>query len=165
MTADSSTFEISLEYLAASNGDIRIVPSPGGGDQAVHQGEYSKHAVTMHNGRGRDFDLDHAGFRLLLHQSKVADFYNDDVLEKTYQVELRALLLNLTGAREVEVFDHTRRSASLAVQQARGIREPAATVHNDYSATSGPQRLGEIFADQPEHLRSLRRRRFAIIIG
>lgn len=73
MTADSSTFEISLEYLAAANGDTRIVPSIRAGDQAIHQDKYSRHTVMMHNVRGHDFDLDHLGFKPLRPDEILAD--------------------------------------------------------------------------------------------
>ncbi|KGE03853.1 hypothetical protein HRUBRA_01600 [Pseudohaliea rubra DSM 19751] len=108
-------------------------------------------------------DLDREGFTLLQHRSAVDNFYDDEALSNTYHGELIDLLTTRTGARRVEVFDDTRRSASLARQRERGIREPANIVHNDYTAASGPRRLDDFFADTPEEAAVLRQRRFAII--
>src|SRR5262245_39468744 len=63
----------------------------------------------------------------------------------------------------VEVFDHTRRAASLDVQKERRIREPASIVHNDYTARSGPQRLRDHLREYPAEAEALLRRRFAIV--
>ncbi|HBO14129.1 MAG TPA: methyltransferase [Halieaceae bacterium] len=100
---------------------------------------------------------------LLEQPSVVGDFYDDEALRTTYHGELIALIKALTGARRVEVFDDTRRSASVATQRERGIREPANIVHNDYTAASGPRRLNDFFTDAPEEAEALRQQRFAII--
>ena len=43
------------------------------------------------------------------------------------------------------------------------IREPADIVHNDYTAASGIKRLRDHFAERPEAIDELLRRRFAIV--
>lgn len=161
----AATVSAELKFLADLSQPLVYVPSKGGGDQTEHQGNFRTHPVEVHDAR-RTFaatDLDREGFVLLEHPSAVADFYDDEALRTTYHGELAALIKALTGARRVEVFDDTRRSASVATQQARGIREPANIVHNDYTAASGPRRLSDFFADAPEEGEALRRGRFAII--
>src|SRR5262249_57145061 len=77
------------------------------------------------------------------------------------EVEVEARVRGATGAVRVEIFDHTRRAASVEVRKERLIREPASIVHNDYTARSGPKRLCDHF-DQDE-ADVLLRRRFAIV--
>jgi hypothetical protein len=60
----------------------------------------------------------------------------------------------------VVVFDHTLRSGSEDEREARLVREPVLSAHNDYTEWSGPQRVREIMGDEAEALLA---RRFAII--
>ena len=161
----AATVSAELKFLADLSQPLVYVPSKGGGDQTEHQGNFRTHTVEVQDARRAlvATDLDREGFVLLKQPSAVEDFYDDEALRTIYHGELIALIKALTGARRVEVFDDTRRSASVATQQARGIREPANIVHNDYTAASGPRRLDDFFADAPEEAEALRRRRFAII--
>jgi len=97
------------------------------------------------------------------HSSAVRDFYDDAEIAAVYEPEVDALVRRATGALRVEIFDHTRRAASLDVQKARQIREPASIVHNDYTDRSGPRRLRDHFPDAPDEADRLLRRRFAIL--
>jgi len=161
----SDFVEAPLKYLASAEDATIYVASAGGGDTSLHQGNYVMQPVKIHNGRLRagGFSLDREGFMLTAHSSAVGDFYDDGEIAAVYEPEVETLLRRLTGAARVEIFDHTRRSASLDVQKARLIREPASIIHNDYTARSGPQRLRDHFADAPEEAEALLRRRFAIV--
>ncbi len=163
--ARETTVTAELKFLADLSQPLVYVPSKGGGDQTEHQGNFRTHAVEVHDARQAlpATDLDHEGFVLLEQTSGVEDFYDDEALRTNYHGELISLIKALTGARRVEVFDDTRRSASVATQQTRGIREPANIVHNDYTAASGPRRLVDFFADAPEEAEALKQGRFAII--
>ena len=121
--------------------------------------------VTVHNARidKPDADLDREGFRLVEQSSAVDDFYDDEQIASIYHGEVTDLLKEVTGALRVEIFDDTRRSASVDRQATLGIREPAAIVHNDYTAASGVKRLRDHFADSPDEAEALLERRFAII--
>jgi len=107
-----------------------------------HEGNYSSHTITVKNARGigTQLDLDRQGFQLLKHSTKVTDFY-DDALLHIYETEVKDLLRKATGASDVTVFDHTRRSSSAQVRSVRNIREASSVIHNDYSSTSGTVRL------------------------
>ena len=161
----SDFVEAPLKYLASAEDATIYVASAGGGDTSLHQGNYVLQPVVIRNGRLRagGFSLDREGFMLTAHSSAVGDFYDDGEIAAVYEPEVETLLRRLTGAARVEIFDHTRRSASLDVQKARLIREPASIIHNDYTARSGPQRLRDHFADAPEEAEALLRRRFAIV--
>ncbi len=121
--------------------------------------------VSVHDGRKNKLSssLDVEGFQLVSQKTAVADFYDDLQLERTYHEEVKALLKETTGAARVEVFDDTRRSASLERQRVKNIREPADIVHNDYTARSGVKRLRDHFADDVDEAEELLQRRFAIV--
>jgi len=162
---ETAAVEASLKYLASA-GEIPVyVASRGGGDSSLHKGSYVMQPVRIRNARlaAEPFSLDREGFLLTRHASAVADFYDDGAIARVYEPEVKALIRRATGAVRVEIFDHTRRSAAHAVQQARQIREPASIIHNDYTARSGPRRLRDHFADAPEEASALLARRFAIV--
>ena len=137
----------------------------GGGDATLHEGNYVMKTVAIHNGRLRaeGFSLDREGFMLTHQVSAVTNFYDDGQIATVYEAEVKALVRKVTGAERIEIFDHTRRAASLDVQKARTIREPASIIHNDYTAGAGPKRLRDHFPDAPDEAEALLSRRFAIV--
>jgi hypothetical protein len=143
LRAAPESVETSLKYLVSAEEVPVYVASVGGGDTSLHQGNYVRQRVLIRNGRIRQegSTLDREGFLLAEHASAVRDFYDDDEIAAVYEVEVEALVHRATGAVRVEIFDHTRRAASVEVQRERLIREPASIVHNDYTARSGPKRL------------------------
>lgn len=165
LEATPDLVEAPLKYLASAEDVPVYVASVGGGDTSLHEGNYVMQAVPIHNARLRaqGFSLDREGFVLLNHASAVRDFYDDGEIAAVYDAEVKALIAGATGAERVEIFDHTRRSASLDVQKERRIREPASIIHNDYTARSGPIRLRDHFPDDPEQAEALLRRRFVIV--
>jgi hypothetical protein len=119
--------------------------------------------VTIHDGRAlaEGFDLDRQGFTLVRHDTAVGDFYDDAEIAALYEAEVEALVKKVTGAKRVVVFDHTRRSDSGALREAKGIREPAGNVHNDYTARSAPQRVRDLLPAREAE--ALLERRFTIV--
>jgi len=116
--------------------------------------------VELCNGRGKTFSLDENGFVFVEHRTAVRDFFDGNELESVYYPEVAALITRLSGAKRVHVFDHTLRSGDEAEREARLVREPVLSAHNDYTDWSGPNRVRELMAEEAE---SLLRRRFAII--
>ena len=161
--AAPASVEATLRYLVSAEDATVYVASVGGGDQSLYQGRYVMQPLRIRNARAERTSLDREGFLLTDHVSAVRDFYADAEIAAVYEPEVEALVRHATGAVRVEVFDHTRRAASLDVQKARGIREPASLVHNDYTARSGPQRLRDHFPGAPRQAEALLRRRFAIV--
>lgn len=159
------SIEVAIKYLANDEDLAVYVPSVGGGDVTDHQGNYVMQPVAVHNARlwPGDFDIDREGFTLVEQESAIEDFYDDNAITRIYEAEVKALVLSVTGARRVEIFDHTRRAAATKVQQARTVREPASIVHNDYTARSGPNRLRDHLAESPDEAEALLARRFAIV--
>ncbi|MCH6588343.1 MAG: methyltransferase [Proteobacteria bacterium] len=153
-----------LTYLVDTGVKPVNYPSVAGEDGVSRwDSRHEDRAVAIHDGRAaaEPFDLDRQGFTLVRHDTAVTDFYDDAEIETVYEAEVEKLVKEVTGARRVVVFDHTRRSDSVALRGAKGIREPAGNVHNDYTARSAPQRVRDLLpAGEAE---ALLQRRFAIV--
>ncbi len=141
------------------------IPSKGGGDETDHVGNFRMREVSVHDGRKEtpSSSLDVEGFQLVSQKTGVADFYDEAEVESTYHAEVETLLKEVTGAARVDIFDDTRRSASVDRQREMGIREPADIVHNDYTARSGVRRLQDHLAGDPGAAEKLLQRRIAIV--
>ncbi|HUQ77088.1 MAG TPA: CmcJ/NvfI family oxidoreductase [Burkholderiales bacterium] len=124
-------------------------------------GSEDPHRVEIADGRrAGDLALDATGFFLVEHQTKVRDFFDAEELKRVYYPEVIALIQRLSGASRVVVFDHTLRSGDEAEREAKLVREPVLSAHNDYTEWSGPNRVREVMGAQAD---TLLERRFAII--
>src|SRR5437660_6800579 len=124
-------------------------------------GTEERHRVEIANGReARGLALDANGFVLVEHRTAVRDFFDTEELKRVYYPEVEALIRRVAGASRVLVFDHTLRSGSEGEREARLIREPVLSAHNDYTEWSGPNRVREILPDEADALLA---GRFAII--
>jgi hypothetical protein len=120
-----------------------------------------RHRVEIANGReARDLALDRNGFVLVEHRTAVRDFFDVDELKRVYYPEVQKLIREVAGAERVVVFDHTLRSGDEAEREAKLVREPVLSAHNDYTEWSGPQRVRDLMGEEAEQLLQ---RRFAII--
>ena len=124
-------------------------------------GAEERRLIEIRDGRAAGpLSLEGNGFILVEHSSAVRNFFDPDELKRVYYPEVEALITRLAGARRVAVFDHTLRSGDEAEREAKLVREPVLSAHNDYTEWSGPQRVRELMGDEAEALLS---RRFAII--
>src|SRR5256714_1180102 len=123
-------------------------------------GAEERHTMSISDGRAAQLSLDGNGFVLVEHRTAVKDFFDAEELKSLYYREVEELVKELSGAKRVLVFDHTLRSGDEAEREAKLVREPVLSAHNDYTEWSGPQRVREVMGDEAERLL---RRRFAII--
>jgi len=124
-------------------------------------GTEERHRVEIANGReARGLALDANGFVLVEHRTAVRDFFDTEELKRVYYPEVEALIRRVAGASRVLVFDHTLRSGSEDEREAKLVREPVLSAHNDYTEWSGPQRVRDLMGAEAEELLE---RRFAII--
>src|SRR5256885_6703985 len=124
-------------------------------------GMEEQYRVEIANGReARDLARDANGFVLVEHRSAMKNFFDAEELKRIYYPEVAALIQRLCGAERVVVFDHTLRSGNEGEREAKLIREPVLSAHNDYTEWSGPQRVRDLMGAEAEALLS---RRFAII--
>jgi hypothetical protein len=124
-------------------------------------GAEDRHRVEISNGReAHGLALETNGFVLVEHRTAMRDFFDGSELKQVYYPEVEALIKRIAGASRVIVFDHTLRSGSEAEREAKLVREPVLSAHNDYTEWSGPQRVRDLMGAEAE---SLLQRRFAII--
>jgi hypothetical protein len=123
-------------------------------------GTEERRRVEIGNGRAGGFSLEESGFALVEHPTAVRDFFDPGELKRVYYPEIESLIGKVSGARRVVVFDHTLRSGDEAEREARLIREPVLSAHNDYTEWSGPQRVRDVMGAEAEKLLA---GRFAII--
>jgi hypothetical protein len=123
-------------------------------------GTEEKRKVVISNGRESDCSLERNGFELVTHHTAVRNFFDPDELESVYYPEIERLIRSRSGAARAVVFDHTLRSGHEAEREARLIREPVLSAHNDYTEWSGPLRVREVMGGEAEALLA---RRFAIV--
>lgn len=108
--------------------------------------------------------LDSHGFTLAHAPSEVTDFWNETQVRDTYYAESARLLVQLTGAREALVFDHTLRRRAAHRPQLDGtggsfslVREPVGRVHMDFTPRSGPVRIRQVVGLPSEEALDLKR--------
>ena len=118
--------------------------------------------VAIRDGRAEaaELSLERSGFVLVEHRTAMKDFFDPQELERVYFREVERLIKETSGASRVVIFDHTLRSGDEGEREAKLIREPVLSAHNDYTEWSGPQRVREIMGDEAQALLA---RRFAII--
>jgi len=116
--------------------------------------------MEITDGRGKKTSLDENGFVFVVHRTAVRDFLDPDELKSVYYPEVAALIAKMSGAKRVHVFDHTLRSGDEGEREAKLLREPVLSAHNDYTDWSGPNRVRELLPDEADELL---KKRFAII--
>jgi len=159
-TADA--IEATLNYIVDDGTKVFTITADPGGQDTRSGGTPDPRRVLIHNGRPEvdKFALERHGFRFVRHDTKVADFYDQDEIRRVYYPEMEALIKAQSGATRVVVFDHTLRTADDELRDAKKIREVVRRVHNDYTEWSGPQRVRDLLPDEADELLQ---RRFAII--
>ena len=121
--------------MMATHGDTTV--------ESQSRGSYSLQDVVIRNARELKpaASLEREGFELHKQPSKVGNFYNDEQVRSTYYPEVAALLERVTGAKEVVVFDHNTRAEMNAPNRDLAARDPVYLVHNDFTESSGPDRV------------------------
>jgi hypothetical protein len=133
------------------------------GPNNIHRkasGTQEVHPMEVRDGRQEKFSLDENGFTFVEHRTAVRDFLDAEELKRVYYPEVAALIQKISGAKRVHVFDHTLRSGDEREREARLLREPVLSAHNDYTEWSGPNRVRELMGDEADQLLA---HRFAII--
>jgi hypothetical protein len=146
--------EGSLLYLAAAAEEPETSglnePQP---DPTDWPGRSRRYSVPIHDARPliKDLSLDREGFALVRNRTAVLNFYNEEEVRAVYYPEVERLVKEATGATKVVVFAHDVRSPVHAKAGVKGVREPVAPVHNDYTIKSGPEHVRELMdADEAE---------------
>jgi hypothetical protein len=101
-----------------------------------------------------EISLDREGFALLRAKTAVGDLWDDEEIRRVYYREAEGAIAQATGADRVFIFDHTRRKRVRGAEDRMpGLpRQPAARVHVDHTAKSGPQRVRDLLGEEAEEL-------------
>ena len=160
--AAAKTITATINYIVDNGEKIFTLTGGPGSTDVRNGGTPDPRQVAMHDGRpeAERFKLDRDGFRFVQHDTKVADFFDEEQIRRVYYPEMEELVKAESGASRVVVFDHTLRTADDEQREARKIREVVRRAHNDYTEWSGPQRVRDLV---PQEADDLLRRRFAII--
>lgn len=154
---------VAMHYLV-DTGETPVFHQSASPSQKMQaQGTREPCMVTIRDARpmADALSLDVEGFVLARQPSAVTDFLDDAQLKTVYEPELAALIARLTGASEVVVYDHTRRSSEGSHRERHNSRDPVPLPHSDYTEPSALQRLRDVFGDEEGAVRA--RRPFAIV--
>jgi hypothetical protein len=141
-----SFVQATLSYFAeSSEKPVMYTYEPPSGIPRT-TGKSEPDSVSIRNARlAEDLSLDRQGFVRVHHETAVQDFYGLAEVERVYYPEIELLLKEATGSEKVVLFDHQVRNIQLFRRGEKQARDYAFTVHNDYTAKSGPRRV-------PDHL-------------
>ena len=166
MNAPNALLAVDIPYTV-DTGEKLVNETFGEGDISRRRsGVIDARRMPMADGRlyasehAGEFSLEGSGFVLVEHKTKMKDFFDIEELQTVYYAEVAALIKQQSGATLVVLFDHTLSSGDDAERQAKLIREPVISAHNDYTEWSGPQRVRDLLPDEAE---TLLKKRFAII--
>jgi hypothetical protein len=117
-------------------------------DEVGWPGRSGRYTVQINDARPliRELSLDKQGFVLVGDHTAVANFYDEHEVRAVYYPEVERLVKQATGAIKAVVFAHDVRSILKARAGEKGVREPVAPVHNDYTNKSAPQHVRELLA-------------------
>ena len=122
--------EATLSYIVDDGTKVFTETGGPGATDRRYGGTPDPRQVRIRNGRmAGDFVLEREGFRFIRHDTRVADFFNEDEVKRVYYPEMEALVKAEIGAQRVLVFDHTLRTADDADRMTRKIREVVQRVH------------------------------------
>lgn len=160
--ASPSGIEVPIFYMVDTGEAPVFNQTDAPTDQGIISGTREPHPMTIRNARllPNDFSLDVEGFAFAEQVTKVTDFHDDAQLTSVYTPEIEKLIARLTGATEVVVFDHTRRSSDGAHREKYNLRNPVPLPHSDYTDRSAAQRMRDVFLDDADDRLN---RRFAIV--
>jgi hypothetical protein len=155
--------QATLNYIFAT-GELLCTHTvtTGGKSKEVRTGSEDPRSVTIKNGRlaVNDLSLEGHGFRLVTHNTKMVNFFDESELRRVYYPEMEALIKEETGASRVILFDHTLRTADNDLAGMGNTSSVICRVHNDNTECSGPARVREVLPQEADEIIS---RRFAIV--
>ena len=132
--------EATLNYLMDTGEPVFTQTAAPGGLDVRSGGRQDPRHVTIRNGRLRvgQFALEQDGFRLVRHDTKVRDFFDENEVSSVYYPEMETLVKAESGAAQVVVFDHTLRTRMTScARSAEFVRSSAACTT---TIQSGPAR-------------------------
>jgi hypothetical protein len=157
-----SEIEVPISYMVDTGETLVFSQTDDPSERGKMEGTRDRRMMTIRNARllPNEFSLDVEGIAFTEHVTEVTDFYADALLTSVYTPELETLIARLTGATEVVVYDHTRRSSDGVRRAKHNWRDPVPLPHSDYTDRSAAQRMRDVFGDGADDRLG---RRFAIV--
>ena len=157
------TLQAPLNFMLRPKQKPQVFMSPEHATANQRTGEFRMTSVSITDARALADPptLDREGFQLVQSETAVGDFFVPGVVEDVYYPEVVRLLKTATGAADVHIFDHTLRVEDEEKRKRHGTRLPVLAVHNDYTETSGPQRVRDLLA--PEKAQRFLAGRFTMV--
>ena len=121
-----------------------------------------RHKVSIENARelAEPVTLEREGVELVPWDRDPQNEQDAKGVIQTFYPQVEALVKKYTGASRVDAFDHNVRTSDKDQTGNKNIQAPVRLVHNDYTESSGPQRVRDLF---PKEADSLLLKRFSII--
>jgi len=141
------TVKASLCYALAREEPLFFYNDPPPPGQPETNITFVEHEVAICDVRESEssLQLDLHGAAIYRHRSVVRDFYDDDEVRRVGYAEAANIVLKLTGAAEVVVFDHNvRRSGRATAPAHASAQKPVLRAHTDFTAASAPRRAASV---------------------
>ena len=133
--------ETELNYIRPDAENPPEVFYSGGSSPQTYSDEYAFMPALIADCRANSdqFTIHENGFELADAPTAHHDFDDDEAIARTYYDEVSKIVRDVTGAKDVFVFDHTVRRGDHDSK-----RKPAHHVHNDYTETTALVRAEEM---------------------
>jgi hypothetical protein len=122
----------------------------------LHPPGTDPHEVEIHDAWSvaDRLSLDREGFELHEFGARFDQFDDDATVKTAFYPQIVEFVKRHTGAKRVEVFDHTvRKRLPADLKQQTTVQRPAVMlVHSDYTVASGPQRVRDLLPAEAEGL-------------
>lgn len=164
MKLKSEEFTIGkLKFLNEEANVSDIIANKTDGTSNTKNSFFKEHSVKILNGRKnlKEINIEKNGFCLVHFKTEVQDLFDDDLIEKVYEKEVRTLLFKTTNCDEILIQNHTRRTSE---KSKNSFNKPALTVHNDYTNKSMLTKLKKHIKDNNIQLDIESYSRIAIVI-
>ncbi|MEM8936467.1 MAG: CmcJ/NvfI family oxidoreductase [Pseudomonadota bacterium] len=117
----------------------------GGAEPQIFNDAYALATVDIEDARNseRRFALDVNGFEWAKRPTAFNAFDDESAISNVYYDEVAAIIREITGTKDVFVFDHTVRRGLT-----ESTRKPAYHVHNDYTEETGRTRAREVLGEE-----------------
>src|ERR1700732_1305792 len=86
------TIEATLNYIVDDGTKVFTITAGPGGQDTRSGGTPDPRPMIMHNGPSKNFVLERNGFRFVRHDTRVADFYDENEIRRVYYPEMEALI-------------------------------------------------------------------------
>ena len=148
-----------LNYMNVDEGEIWVYDRGPGLPRRSYGDEVRETPVYDARKAGLAATIDSDGFELIRCAADVAFNADPALVKASYYPATERLVKKHLGAVRVHAFDHDFRSTSVK-HQSEHLRPAVMGVHNDYTESSGPQRVRDLLPGEAE---TLLQRRFAFI--